>query len=110
MTEGRRQQIGRYSKEGNIKRFEKKEWRKNAHLGTRMTLYMVYVAQIFIALVNFVSLLLLFFVYIPQTKGKIRSRIVLTDNVELNEVAHLGLSGHLTLVSAGVPLLHVAHL
>lgn len=34
----------------------------------------------------------------------------LTDDIELHEVAHLGLGAHLALVQAGVASLHVLHL
>lgn len=34
----------------------------------------------------------------------------LTYNVELHEVAHLGLGAHLALIYAGVPRLYVLHL
>lgn len=43
-------------------------------------------------------------------KCKHNSSSTLTDDTQLDEVAHLGLRGHLALVLARVSLLYVAHL
>lgn len=47
---------------------------------------------------------------IISRRGGTGGRTALTDNVELHEVAHLGLGAHLALVHAGVARLHVLHL
>lgn len=47
---------------------------------------------------------------LPLSGSPVFTLDVLTDDVETHKVAHLGLRGHLTLVSAVVAFLHVLHL